>query len=75
MTLRELSEILARELGAEVAERALGVLVSHAAGETLYIPRRARPPDVSPADTPADLQRRYRVSRSTAYSWVSAWRR
>ncbi|AHF05512.1 hypothetical protein MARPU_09565 [Marichromatium purpuratum 984] len=74
MTFAELAEILHRELGAD-ADRVLTLICHECAGESLYIPRRARRPEILPHDTPQTLQARYQVSRATAYSWVNNWRR
>lgn len=65
----EEEQVLTPEVVTEVIRRNWG-------GERLYIPhRRQEPPQVLPTDTPKSLQRRYGISRSTAYGWISRWRR
>lgn len=59
---------LSPELVAEIICREFG-------GERLYVPRRYTAPEILPTDTPASVQRRYGVARSTAHNWVQRWRR
>lgn len=76
MTLDELTDLLAVELGRDIAERAARTLARCAPGDVVYI-SRARPAKDVPAPTsisPAEVQRRYGVSRATAYRWVQAWK-
>ena len=75
MTLSDLRALLAPHLGESETERVLELMVRLCPGDEIYIPRRARAPDIRPDDTPAAVQRRYNVSRATAYNWVSAYRR
>lgn len=74
MTLSDLADVLARNLGADLAARAAAVLIEHAPGETLYIPQRLAPPRVLPSDTVASLRARYACSRRTAYNWINRQR-
>ena len=75
MTLSDLRALLAPHLGDAETERVLELMTRLGPGDEIYIPRRARAPDIRPDDTPAAVQRRYNVSRATAYNWVSAYRR
>jgi hypothetical protein len=75
MTLTELRALLVRELGETTTDRVLDLMVRVCPGEEIYVPKRARAPEIRPEDTPAAIQRRYNVSRATAYNWVSAYRR
>lgn len=74
MKLADLAEILGRELGPDLARRAVEALCREAAGETLYITRRLGRPEIAPDDTAATVQVRYRVSERTARNWVHRWR-
>jgi transposase len=71
--LDDLRDRLAREK-ALTPERVVEIIAAEYGGERLYIPRRTRP-EILPCDTPATIQARHGVSRSTAYSWVRIWRR
>ena len=75
MTLSELREALVLELDAPTAERVLAILCRVAPGDRLYIPERPVPVAVEPHDSPRDIQRRYGVSRATAYNSVQRFRR
>lgn len=75
MTLDEVAVILERALGQDQARVALEAICREAAGESLYIPRRAARPEIRPSDTPQALQKKYGISRTTAYNWVNNWRR
>lgn len=70
MTFAKMGEILLRSLGPDIAARACQAISREAAGESLYIPRRASPPEVLPTDTPRRLAAREGVSLSTAYVWL-----
>ena len=74
MKFSALAEILKRELGPDLGARACRILCREAAGESVYIPARAEPPEILPTDTPKRVQERYSVARSTAHNWVSRWR-
>jgi len=74
MTLDDLSEVFARELGAETACRAMALLRRYAAGDRLYISRPQVRPEVHPNDTVETLLARYPISRRTAYYWINARR-
>jgi hypothetical protein len=75
VTLAELRALLVPELGEQQTDRVLELMVRLCPGDEVYIPKRARAPEIRPEDTPAAIQRRYNVSRATAYNWVSAYRR
>ena len=75
MTFAELTEILSREIGHELAERAALALCREAPGARVFIPARAQRPEISQRDTPAAVQQRYNVSRATAHRWVTGWKR
>lgn len=70
----DLVEILEAEIGHDLALRACEALCRAAAGESLYIPRRAERPVILPTDTPKSVQQRYGVSRATSHNWVNRWR-
>ena len=75
MTFGELSEILRRELGADLATRACAALCREAAGESVYVPRRPTGrPEIAPGETARAVQARYAVSERTARNWVNRWR-
>ena len=74
MRFADLAEILRRELGHDLAARACRILCREAAGESVYIPSRADPPEILPTDTPRRVAERYGVPRSTAHNWVNRWR-
>lgn len=74
MTLTDLSNLLARELGPQTAARAVVALCREAAGERLYIPRHPAPPEILPSDTVSSIRARYSISRRTAYHWIAARR-
>ena len=75
MKFSELADIVRRTVDHSTAERVLDAICHEAQGEQVYIPRSARKPEITPNDTVKDIRRKYGVSRSTAYSWVSAWKR
>ena len=75
MKFSELADIVRRTADQATAERVLAAICHEAQGENVYIPRRFERPDIRPEDTAQTLQKRYRVSRATAYNWVSAWRK
>lgn len=74
MNYAELSEIVRREAGVDIAARILAAICREAAGEYVYIPRRSGPPEILPGDTPAKLAIRYGVTKRTAYNWVARWK-
>jgi hypothetical protein len=74
MRFAELSDILSRELGKDVAARVAAVICRCAAGESVYIPERPGPPEILPTDTPRRVAERYGVHRETARNWVNRWR-
>lgn len=73
MTLSDLVDALAAELGRQEAERLAAALARVAPGETVYVCRRI-PPEIRPTDTPRSLRERFGLSRSTAYAWLRAYR-
>jgi hypothetical protein len=75
MTLDDLTEILCREIGQELAERVTLALCREAPGERLRIPVRPHRPEITPHDTPTAVRQRYNVSRATAHRWVAGWKR
>ena len=75
MRFADLADILARELGQDIAARACRIMCQQAAGESVYIPAREAPPVILPTDTPKRIAERYNVSRSTAHNWVTQWKR
>lgn len=75
MTLDDLRALLLPAMGEELTERTLDALVRLAPGETLYVSKRIRAPEIGPRDTAETVRLRYGVSRATAYNWVSAYRR
>lgn len=74
MKFSDLADIIRRHAPAGAADL-IEAICREAAGETLYIPRRPDRPEIRPADTPAQVQARHGVSRSTAYNWVTRWKR
>lgn len=75
MRFCDLADLLRRELGRDQAERVCTLICREASGEKIYVPQRTDRPQVLPTDTPKTVQRRHGVSRSTAYNWVSSWRK
>jgi hypothetical protein len=72
--LDDLSKRLARE--PELSpERVVELIAREWGGQRVYVPRRVGRPEILPTDTPATVQRRYGVPRSTAHAWVQRWRR
>lgn len=74
MKFPEFTDLLREALGAPEADRLCAILCQRAGGESIYIPARQDKPVIAPSDTPAVVARKYRVSRTTAYRWVSRWR-
>lgn len=75
MRFTELSDIIRREVGEDMARRVCRAICRESAGEQVYIPRRAERPIPELSDTVSSLQKSHGVSRSTAYNWVSSWRK
>ena len=75
MTFAELADIITARAGAEIGHQIAQDICRQAAGEYVYIPAKHGAPEILPTDTPRSVQRRYGVSRSTAYSWVKRWRK
>ncbi|MBV5310765.1 hypothetical protein [Chromatium okenii] len=73
MTFAELSDIVRRECGQD-ADQVLRVICHQCAGESIHVPIRSIRPEILPTDTPKTIQARYRVSKTTAYRWVNAWK-
>jgi len=74
MTFAELADIIISHAGADLGRKIADDICRQAAGESVYIPTRHQPA-IKPNDTPATVQRRYGVSRRTAYNWVKRWRK
>jgi len=74
MKFADLADLIRRELPHEQAERLCRAICREAAGEQIYIPARHGEPEILPSDTPKTVQKRYGVSRQTAYNWVNKWR-
>jgi hypothetical protein len=74
MRFRELTEILRRELGPDLAAQVGRIICAAASGESVYIPARAEQPEILPTDTPRRVAERYGVHRETARNWVNRWR-
>lgn len=70
----ELTELLRETLGAETAQRVCQEICRRAAGESIYVPQRPGTPLIAAHETPAQVAKRFRVSRMTAYRWVERWR-
>jgi hypothetical protein len=72
----ELREIAAAAgVAPSQAEALCELIAQRLGGSRPYIRRRGVVPEVQPSDTPATIQRRYGVSRSTADRWVHSWKR
>lgn len=74
MKFADLAEMLQETLGQEAAQRVCQVICQRAAGESIYVPQRPAAPEIAAHETPAQVAKRYRVSRPTAYSWCNRWR-
>lgn len=74
MRFAELVDLIKREIGEDRGRRLCDAICDECAGEEIYIPKRPGAPEVKPTDTPATVARRNRVSRSTAYNWVTKYR-
>lgn len=75
MTFADLTDILRREIGADLAARACAALCREAAGESVYVPRRMPGrPEIRSDDTSHALQVRYGVAPRTARRWVTRWK-
>ena len=74
MRFAEFAELLQETLGAESAQRVCQVICQRAAGESIYVPQRPAAPQIAAHETPAQVAKRFRVSRMTAYRWVERWR-
>ena len=75
MKFTELADTIRAVIGDDDGNRLAKKIVQAAGGETIYIPARHEPPQITAKDTPATLMRRYRISRRTAYSWLQKWRK
>ena len=75
MKFADMAEIIRQEIGEELTEKVCQALCRYAHHEQVYIPSKPNKPQVKPSDTPKDIQKRHGVSRSTAYNWVSSWRK
>lgn len=68
-----LAEIVRERLGQESGEALLLDLCRALNGRRVYIPRYPAPRS-DPGGSVEEIRERYRVSRSTGYSWVNRWR-
>lgn len=74
---RELLPLLRTAADADglTPERVCEILATHYGGTRPHIGKRWQQPEISPRDTPATVQRKYGVPRSTAHNWVQRWKR
>lgn len=68
-----LARIVCERLGKEPGESLLLEVCRALNGRRVYIPRYPVPRS-DPGGSVDEIQERYRVSRSTGYSWVNRWR-
>ena len=68
-----LSQLVCERLGREPGEALLLEICRALHGRRVYIPRHPLP-RADAGESVEGLRERYRVSRSTGYSWVNRWR-